>query len=55
MDGQAYYADQLAWQREAERVLSESTKRPLTIDEATLLAWAANLRFKQGEMHEMGR
>lgn len=54
-DQAAYHAEQLAWQQEAERVLAEATHRPLTIDEATLLAWAANLQLKKESQHEMAR
>lgn len=54
-DQASHHAEQLSWMREAERVLSEATKRPITSDEAKLLAWAGNLQFNQQEVnHEMG-
>lgn len=51
MDGQAYHAEQLAWQQEAERVLSEATHRPITVDEAKLLAWAGNLHLNSTQQN----
>lgn len=52
MDGHdqaAFHAEQLAWMQEAELVLSEATRRPITVDEAKLLAWCGNLKFNQQE------
>lgn len=53
-DQAAYHAEQLMWMREAERVLNEATERPLTVDEVRLLAWAANLQYKENR-NEVGR
>ena len=53
-DQAAHHAQQLAWQQEAERILQEATRRPLTVDEAKLLAWAAQLQFKENS-NEMDR
>ncbi len=44
-DQAAFHAEQLAWQQEAERVLAESTRRKLTVDEARLLAWASSIKL----------
>lgn len=49
MDQAYHHAEQLAWQHEAERVLQEAQRRPITEDEARLLAWAGNLQLKESE------
>lgn len=48
-DQAAHHAEQLMWQQEAERVLVEATRRPLTVDEVKLLAWAGNLKVNLKE------
>jgi hypothetical protein len=52
----AHHAEQLAWQQEAERVLREAVTRPITPDEAHLLAWAGNLKLNstQSETNPIG-
>lgn len=40
-----YYADMLQFEKQASEALKESTKRPLTESEQTLIAWLAGVKL----------